>query len=234
VSEVSTTDADSTSRWYPGSAANPLSHNLAQLEFLSMEGSQLVMSPGVGISSETHDSKQGALPLLSGSKGFYVEVALHLSSNDPDHFIGVYLQTAEHNLAGDDHLASDPVGFERWTEIDLTESGYGNGSLSSVMTWSGTWPHYNPKVINNESSEVNNYGQVGPLDWTTEHRFGMSYDPTTNVFAYYIDDIPTFQTLPFPNPVIKLFHYYMVMETDSHGSHIPYQMYVRYVTAYTK
>jgi hypothetical protein len=234
LSEVSTSDTDSTSTWYPGSDATLASRNLASLEFLSMQDSELVMGLGGGVSSETHDSKAGALPLLSGARGFYVEVAMHLSSNDNDHFIGLFLQTVEHDLAKDDHLSTDPAGFERWTEIDLSESGYGPSSLSSVMNWSGIWPDYGPKVINNYGKEDNNYGMEGALDWTKEHRFGVSYDPAANVLQYYIDDTPTFKTPPPPDSVIKLFHYYLVMEAGSHGSHVPYDMYVHYVTAYTK
>lgn len=227
LDEVSTTDTDSISKWYPGSNANLVSRNLASLEFLSMQNSELAIALGGGLSSETHTSKPGAIPLLSGAQGFYVEIAMHLSSNDPDHFIGLFLQTVEHDLARDDHLSTDPAGYERWTEIDLSESGYGSGSLNSVMAWQGLWPHYIPHVINNYDFET-------AVDWTTEHRLGVSYDPTTDVLQYYLDDVPTFKTPPPPDSVIKLFHYYLVMEAGSHGSHTPYTMFARYVTAYTK
>jgi hypothetical protein len=227
LTEVSTTDTDSTSKWYPGSDANLVSRNLASLEFLSMQNSELAMALGGGISSETHDSKLGVIPFLSGAQGFYVEIAMHLSSNDTDHFIGLFLQTVEHDLARDDHLATDPAGYERWTEIDLSESGYGPGSLNSVMAWQGLWPHYIPHLINN-------YNQETAVDWTKEHRLGVSYDPTTDILQYYLDDVPTFKTPPPPDSVIKLFHYYLVMVAGSHGSHVPYNMFVHYVTAYTK
>jgi hypothetical protein len=227
LTEVSTTDTDSTSKWYPGTAVNPVSHNLASLEFLSTQNSELAIALGGGVSSETHASKPGAMPLLSGAQGFYVEIAMHLSSNDSDHFVGLFLQTAEHDIAKDDHLSTDPAGFERWTEIDFSESGYGPGSLATVVSWSGISPHYDPKVLNN-------FGHDAALDWTKEHRFGVSYDPATNVLQYYIDDVPTFKTLPPPNSVIKQFHYYLNMEASSHGSHVPYDMFIHYVTAYTK
>ena len=228
LAEVSTTDTDSISKWYPGTDANLASRNLASLEFLSMQDSELVIALGGGISSETHTSKLGGLPFLSGAQGFYVEIAMHLSDNDSDHFIGLFLQTVEHDLAKDDHLATDPPGYEHWTEIDLSESGYGPGSLNSVMNWVGIWPHYVPHVINN-------YGHEAAVDWTKEHRLGVSYDPKTDVLQYYLDDVLTFKTSPPPpDSVIKLFHYYLVMEAGSHGSHIPYTMFVRYVTAYTK
>jgi hypothetical protein len=226
LAEVSTTDTDSTSKWYPGSFYSPVSPNLVSREFLSMQGAELAIGLGGGVTSETHASKAGAMPFLSGAKGFYVEFAMRLSSNDPDHFIGLYLQTVEHDLAKDDHLSTDPAGFERWTEIDVSESGYGSGSLSTVMNWSGYYPHYDPKVFNN-------FGQEASLDWTLEHRYGVGYDPIANVLQYYVDDVPTYKISP-PNSVIKDFHYYLVMGAGSHGSHVPYEMFIRYVTAYTK
>jgi hypothetical protein len=184
----------------------------------------LAISLGGGITSETHASKAGGLPLLSGARGFYIEFAMRLSSNDADHFSGLYLQTVEHDLARHDHLA----GLERWTEIDVSEGGYGSGSLSTVINWEGTYPHYASKVSNS-------WGQShdAPLDWTKEHRFGVSYDPITNVLQWYLDDVPTFKATPTAS-VMKQFHYYMVMGAGSHGSHEPYEMYIHYVTAYTK
>lgn len=226
LAEVSTTDTDSTSKWYPGSFYSPVAPNLASREFLSMQGSELAIGLGGGVTSETHASKAGAMPFLSGAKGFYVEFAMRLSSNDPDHFIGLYLQTVEHDLAKDDHLSTDPAGFERWTEIDVSEAGYGAGSLATVINWTGTYPHYS-------SQTLNSYGHDAALDWTVEHRYGVSWNPATNTLQWYIDDVPTWKEV-MTNSVIKNFHYYLVMEAGSHGSHVPYDMLVRYVTAYTK
>jgi len=166
------------------------------------------------------------MPFLNGAQGFYVEFAMSLSNNNSDHFTGLYLETAEHDLAKDDHIASDPAGSERWTEIDVSEAGWGPGSLATVITWEGVYPHYT-------SQTYNNYGHDAALDWTTEHRYGVSYDPATNVLQWYIDDVPTWKETP-PNSVIKNFHYYLVMEAGSHGSHVPYAMLIHYVRAYTK
>jgi hypothetical protein len=228
LTEVSTTDTDSTSKWYPGSFSSTVSKNLASRALLSTQNSELAISLGGGMTSETHASKAGGMPLLSGAQGFYIEFAMRLSSNDADHFSGLYLQTAEHDLAKDDHLSTDPAGLERWTEIDVSEGGYGSGSLSTVINWEGTYPHYASKVYNS-------WGQShdAPLDWTKEHRFGVSYDPITNVLQWYLDDVPTFKATPTAS-VMKQFHYYMVMGAGSHGSHTPYEMYIHYVTAYTK
>lgn len=228
VSEVSKTDTDSTSKWYPGSFSSPVSQNLPALEMLSTQNSELVMSLGGGLSSETHTSKAGAMPFLSGAEGFYVEFAMRLSSNDSDHFSALYLQTVEHDLAKDDHLSTDPAGYERWTEIDVSEGGYGTGSLATVVNWTGEYPHYASTLSNSWGSSHDD-----KFDWTVEHRYGISYDPVKNVLQWYIDDVPTFSATPTA-AVMKKFHYFLVMQALSHGSHTPYEMYVHYVAAYTK
>jgi hypothetical protein len=225
LAEVSTTDTDSGAKWYPGAYSNSVIRNVASRELLSTHASMLAIGLGASVTSETHDSTEGGLPFLSGARGFYVEIAMNLSSNDSDHFIGLYLETAEHNLAKADHLASDPNGYERWTEIDVSESGYGPGSLSSLINWQGTYPHYG-------CQSHNNFGRESELDWTVEHRYGVSYDPVTNVLQWYIDDNPTWKETA-SNSVIKDFHYYLVMDASSHGSHVPYEMYIHYVRAYT-
>jgi hypothetical protein len=226
LTEVSTTDTDSTSKWYPGSFSAPVSVNLASRELLSTQGGILAVGLGAGIDSETHSSKAGGLPLLNGAQGFYVEFAMRLTNNNSDHFTGLFLQTQEHDLAKHDHLSTDPAGFERWTEIDVSEAGYGTGSLATVINWTGTYPHYT-------SQTLNSYGHDAALDWTVEHRYGVSWNPATNTLQWYIDDVPTWKEV-MTNSVIKDFHYYLVMEAGSHGSHVPYDMLVRYVTAYTK
>jgi hypothetical protein len=228
LTEVSTTDADSTSKWFPGSFSSPVSQNLAARELLSMQESELTIALGGSVSSETHASKAGGLPFLSGAQGFYVEFAMHLSSNDTDHFSGLYLQTAEHDLAKNDHLSTDPAGFERWEEIDVSEGGYGTGSLATIVNWEGAYPHYTSQLSNSWglSHDVT-------FDWTVQHRYGVSYNPATNVLQWYIDDVPTFKATPTAS-VMKAFHYYLTMGAGSHGSHTPYDMYVDYVAAYTK
>jgi hypothetical protein len=228
LTEVSTTDTDSTSKWYPGSFSSPVATNLAERELLSTVNSELTLSLGAGVSSETHLSKAGAIPLLSGAQGFYVEFAMRLSSNDTDHFSILYLQTAEHDLAKNDHISTDPAGFERWTEIDVSEGGYGTGSLATLVNWEGTYPHYTSQL-------TNSWGLTHDVafDWTVEHRYGLSYDPIKNVLQWYVDDVPTFKATPNAT-VMKQFHYFMLMQAGSHGSHTPYDMYVHYVTAYTK
>ena len=126
-----------------------------------------------------------------------------------------------------DHLSTDPAGFQRWTEIDVTESGYGPGSLATVINYWGIAPNYSRRVWND-------WGYIqSPFDYTKEHIYGVSYDPATNVLQWYIDNVPTFRMAP-TNSVIKDYHYYLVMESSSHRSHTPYDTIIRYVAAYTK
>jgi hypothetical protein len=80
---------------------------------------------------------------------------------------------------------------------------------------------------------LNDYGRETAQDWTKVHVYGLSYNPATNILQYYIDDKPTW-SVSAAGSVIKDFHYYLVMEASSHGSHIPYEMYIHYVRAYTK
>jgi hypothetical protein len=217
LAEVSTSNTATTSKWY-----TPLTH----VGFLSMQGSELAIALEGGINSQAHGGKPGALPYLSGAQGFYIEFAMRLSSNDTDHFEGVYLETAEKTNGILDHLSTDPPGFQRWTEIDISESGYGPGSLSSVIEWSGISPHFSSRAFNS-------WGHDAPLDFTKEHIYGVSYDPATNVLQWYIDNVPSWKTTPVGS-VIKDFHYFVVMGAGSHGSHTPYDMFIRYVTAFTK
>jgi hypothetical protein len=76
------------------------------------------------------DFTQGALPLLPGKDGFYVEFDVRLSDNDPDHWPAVWLMPAEHDGKRDQYQG-DPPGFERFMELDVDEGGFGRGSLGS-------------------------------------------------------------------------------------------------------
>jgi hypothetical protein len=226
LNEVSATDTDTTSKWYPGSVGHNTGQNLATRELLSTVNSELAINLGGSVISESQAAKAGAIPWLSGGAGFYIEFAMRMSTNDADHFAGLYLETAEHNGAKADHLASDPAGFERWTEIDVSETGYGPGSLATVINWWGIYPLYSHTTLNS-------YGHDAALDFTVEHRYGLSWNPATNTLQWYIDDVPSYKISP-PNSVIKDFHYYAVMEASSHGANHPYQMYIHYVRAYSK
>ena len=223
LDSVSSTGSDS-SKWYAGQPGRSLVQNLAQRELLSTVDGHLAIPLGSAVLSVTPQVQQAALPLLDGSKGFYVEFTMHLSSNDPDHFYGLYLLPAEHDIAKSDHFAGDPAGFERWTEIDVSESGFGPGSLNTVINWSGNYPQYSKQF-------TNSYGHDEATDFTKEHRYGVSYDPAHNVLQWYLDDVQSWKAPA--TTLTKHFHYYMVIDAETHGAYKPYTVYLHNVRAYT-
>jgi hypothetical protein len=225
LDSVSATGTDLTSQFYAGEPGHSATQNMAERELLSTVNGELAIPLGAAVISATPKSTAGGTPLLSGAKGFYVEFTMHLSSNDADHFYGLYLLPVEHNAAKADHLASDPAGYERWTEIDVSESGYGPGSLATVIDWWGNYPQYSKSV-------KNSYGHEQTLDFTKEHRYGLSYDPVNNVLQWYVDDVPTFKAAA--TALTKNFHYEIVMDAASHGANKPYTMYMHNVVVYTK
>ena len=94
-----------------------------------MTGGVLTMNQGGVITTESRRSQPGALPLLLGSRGFYVEFAVKLSDNQTDHFPAVWVMPQEHNASQSDRQPGDPPHYERWMEVDVNEGG-----LESALT----------------------------------------------------------------------------------------------------
>ena len=199
----------------------------------AMEGGVLEMSLGGGVATQRQNSEQGKLPYLLAGKGFYAEFSTHLSDNNDDHFPAVWLMPQEHNLAKSDHLSTDPAGYERWMEIDCDEGNFDPGSLSSLINWYGTYPSY-------QETTWNDYKAGDPLDRTVEHVFGVSYDPVGQMVSYWLDGVNTYQhtTSAIPS-IVNTYHYYLIMNAASHnptndGGNVPYEMFVRYASAWIK
>jgi hypothetical protein len=182
------------------------------------------------LTTESRKSQPGALPLLAGSKGFYVEFAVKLSDNDNDHFPAVWVMPQEHNAAQSDHQTGDPPRYERWLELDVNEGGLGTNFSGTyrgaVIDWWGIYPHYERQVFNNIDRN--------PIDLTVEHVFGASYDPVGQRAAWWLDGVKmgSQSTASFP-AVVNGYHYYLIMNAASRGARIPYQMQVRYLAAWT-
>lgn len=196
----------------------------------SMVNGLLTMNLGGVLTTETHQSQRGALPLLLGSKGFYVEFAVTLSDNNADHFPAVWLMPQEHNVTRSDHQASDPPRYERWMELDVNEGGLGtnfSGAFrGAVINWWGIYPKYERQVYNNSDQ--------APIDMTVEHIYGASYDPIGQQVTWWLDGVKmgSQSTASFP-AVINSYHYYLIMNAASRGANLPYQMRVRYFSAWT-
>jgi hypothetical protein len=225
ASDIDFTDTGSSSKLYAWGWYNKLP---ASKSFFSMAGQTFVIANGGGVTTETHRSLPGALPLLPASAGFYVEFAERLSDNDPDHFPAVWLMPQEHNGHHDDHMPGDPAGYERWMELDVDEGGYNDGHLGTMISWSGTAPHYEHKNLNNAPSST-----LG-MDRTKEHIFGLSYDPAGKKVTWWVDgvNVGSVSTETVPS-IVNSHHYYLIMGAQHHKLDRPYTMYVRYFSAWS-
>ncbi len=186
----------------------------------------LVLSLGGDLVSTPRDFSTGALPVLPGANGFYVEFDVQLSDNNQDHWPAVWLMPVEHNAQEKDCYPGDPPGFERWMELDVDEGGFGPGLLGTVHSWSGFWTNYtniwNP---NNES--------IVTLDRTQKHTFGASYDPVHQWVSWWVDGVRRITAgSPYVPVVAARQHFYMILSAQTHGQNIPYSMFVSGVRAY--
>jgi len=231
VAMVSTTDTNSTSALYPGLESSSVATNLQDLKFLSMvNGVFTINYTGAlatsWVSSETHQSTQGTIPLLPGSSGFYIEAGIRLSSSDPDNYPAFYLMPAEHNGTQSDHIATSPKGYENWLEVDVLEEEAGTAQ-SNLINYQGIYPNY---------TRVMNYWRAPtPFNWTVEHIYGMSFDPIAREVQFYLDGKPTLKASMATAPtIVDTYKYYFILGVRNHGLKKPYQMYVSYVAAYSK
>jgi hypothetical protein len=231
VAMVSTTDTNSTSALYPGEEYASVATNLKELKFLTTVNGVLTFNyTGAGatawVSSETHQATQGTIPLLLGSTGFYIEAGIRLSSNDPDHYPTFLIMPAEHDTSASDHIATSPGGFENWLEINAMEEEAGTAQ-ANLINWAGIYPYY---------TRTQNYWRApAGFDWTVEHIFGVSFDPVAREVQFYLDGKPTLKASMANAPtIVDTYHYYFTLGAQSHGSNEAYQMYVSYVTAYSK
>jgi hypothetical protein len=186
----------------------------------------LVLSLGGDLVSTPRDFSAGALAVLSGSNGFYVEFDVQLSDNDQDHWPAVWLMPVEHNAQLRDWYPGDPPGFERWMELDVDEGGWGSGLLGTVHSWSGIWPNYT------NISNPNNLSPVA-LDRSRKHSFGASYDPVHYRVSWWVDGSRQMSAGPPYVPAIAAKqHFYLILSAQTHGKNIPYSMFVSGVRAY--
>ena len=186
----------------------------------------LVLGLGGDLVSTPRDFSAGALPVLSGSNGFYVEFDVRLSDTNEDHWPAVWLMPVEHNAQVQDCYPGDPPGFERWMELDVDEGGWGPGLLGTVHSWSGLWPNFT------SLSNPNNVSHAA-LDRSQKHTFGASYDPTDRRVAWWVDGDPQmYAAAPYVPAVAAKQHFYLILSAQTHGKNLPYSMFVSSVRAY--
>jgi hypothetical protein len=195
----------------------------------TMSGGVLAIANGGGLVTETRRSLPGALPMLTASAGFYVEFAERISNNDPDHFPAVWLMPQEHNGAQSDRAPGDPPHFERYMELDVDEGGWNPGHHGCMLNWFGIFPNYQHE--NRANDPPSTFG----LDRTQEHVFGLSYDPVGQRVNWWVDGNSVGGVSSDNVPaIVNSYHYYLIMSNQSHGKVVPYQMYVRYFSAWSK
>jgi hypothetical protein len=224
IADISYTSAGATNlysgQWYDTTPPDSTHY--------SMEKGTLAIAMGGEVTTQRQDSLQGKLPYLVAGNGYYVEFAVTLSDNDSDHWPAVWLMPQEHNDKQSDHLSTDPAGYERWMEVDCDEGGFYPGSLNSLINWQGIYPNYTNTTWNDD-------GKLPALDRTTEHVFGVSYDPVGQMAAYWLDgaNVYSHSTSTIP-AIVNTYHYYLIAGAQTHGANKPYEMLVRYTSAWIK
>jgi len=192
----------------------------------STSSNVLVLSLGGDLVSTPRDFSAGALPVLSGSNGFYVEFDVQLSDNNQDHWPAVWLMPVEHNAQVQDCYPGDPAGFERWMELDVDEGGWGPGLLGTVHSWSGIWPNYANLSNPNSLSRV-------ALDRSQKHTFGASYEPLDHRVTWWVDGVrQMYAAAPYVPAIAAKQHFYLILSAQTHGKNIPYSMFISGVRAY--
>jgi len=190
----------------------------------------LALSLGGELVSTPRDFSTGALPVLPGSNGFYVEFDFQLSDNNPDHWPGVWLLPVENNAQQQDCYPAlypqDPPGYERCMEFDVEEGGWNPGLLGTVHFWTGVPPNVSSIWNSNNASPI-------PLDLSKKHTFGGSYDPIHQEVAWWVDGVYQMDAgSPYVPVVAALQHFYLILTAASISANTPYKMMVSGVRAY--
>jgi len=178
----------------------------------------IIIKNGGDLSTVKVNSYPGYFPLFKGNQPFYIEVQASISSNDRDNFPAIWLMPIEHNFRLDDVYDPDPIGFERWFELDIDEGGFGPGGHHTAISWTGKWPDYkkiqNPKPTSKES-----------LDRTQPNVFGVSYDPKTLTVRWWLNGRKVLEAgPPYVPEVARLQNFYLIVSAQSHRNISDYQL----------
>jgi hypothetical protein len=222
VAEEITAGANGKFKWFSGQWWD----QPRSLKHYSTQKKELALTLGGELVSAPRDFSSGALPLLSGADGFYVEFDVRLSGNDPDHFPAVWLMPAEHNQKMEDQYPGDPVNYQRWMEFDIDEGGFGPGFTGTVHYHEGIWP---------KTTQVQNPNNVAPaaLDRSKKHTFGGSYDPVKQTVTWWLDGVEQMSAgAPYVPAVAAKQNFYLIISAQTHGKKKPYTMFVSGVRAY--
>lgn len=178
----------------------------------------IIIKIGGDLATVKVNSYPGYFPLFNGRQSFYIEVQASITSNDRDNFPAIWLMPIEHNFRLDDVYHPDPIGFERWFELDIDEGGFGPGGHHTAISWTGKWPDYkkiqNPKPTLKES-----------LDRTKPNVFGVSYDPKTLTVRWWLNGRKVLEAgPPYVPEVARLQNFYLIVSAQSHRNISDYQL----------
>lgn len=194
--------------------------------FYAQTNEGLIIKRGAGVAMVTMNSYRGYFPLLSGDRPFYIEAQVSTSSNDPDNFPAIWLMPIEHNLRQDDVYEPDPMGFERWFELDIDEGGFGPGGHHTAISWTGKWPDYKKIQNANTTSKVS-------LDRTQPNVFGVSYSPVSLTVNWWLNGKRVLEaTRPYVPEVARRQRFYLILTAQSHKNISDYQMLFMGVRAF--
>ena len=99
------------------------------------------------------------------------------------------------------------------------------GGLTNTVTTSATVGYASEFTVSNT--------QTASLDYTTEHIFGLSYDPIGNEVAWWQDGAAQASgSTASANSGVKNWHYFPLIAMQSHGSNTAFTMNLRYVCAW--
>lgn len=185
-------------------------------------GGMLVSCP-----REAKDRDNAQLPYLDGAKPFYIEWEVSLSSNDPDHYLELWLMPNASTIGSQAHYEGDPTGpdwkMERWLELDVEESGLSKG-VGICGTVHNTWQFGHPNT--HHLMNGNHISKV-PIDRTKRVRYGASYDPATLTVKWYVDDEERISaSYPQIPAIMRDQKSYIIMGAAQRQKKVPYEMYV--------
>ena len=194
-------------------------------------GGMLVSCPREG---KNRDNAQ--LPYLDGAKPFYIEWEISLSSNDPDHYLELWLMPNLSVAGSRAHYEGDPVGpgwqMERWLELDVEESGLtGPKSLGMCGTAHNSWQFGHPNM--HHLMNGGNHISKIPIDRTKRVRYGASWDPATLAVKWYVDDDERISaSYPQVPAIMRDQQSYMIMGAAQRRKKVPYDMFVHRIRVY--
>jgi hypothetical protein len=159
---------------------------------------------------------RGALPLLPGKDGFYVEYTVSLSDMDQDHASAFWLMPSERRRGNT---------ADWFMEIDVDEAQFGPGLTGTVHN---LWEAEGGGHIQNPNNVCRS-----KLDRTKPQTFGASYDPATRTVMWWWENYYQMQAgTPYVPAVAEGQNFYLILTAKMNKLRKPYKMHVHAVRAF--